>query len=248
MGTTPKSLENNVFLTYFSLRIGIGVMALAFPFVLLLGGLIVGVPWQNSMSAYYHAASGTGSMRDWFVGILFGVAVFLILYRGYRPLENWLLNVGGAFAIGVAIFPMPWDCTVSCKWTPHGFCAVAFFLCLAGVCLFCSRDTLGLIRDPTRRKRYQALYTSLGLMMLVLPLTAWLATTLFEPSKVIFCIEVAGIAAFSAYWLTKSKELKESQLDEKVMKGMIRHIPHAPLNPLAHISEMAESAPSQVSN
>jgi hypothetical protein len=243
MGKMPKSLENHVFRTYFSLRIGIGVLALAFPPLLLIGGLIIGVPWQDSMSAYYHASSGTGSMRDWFVGILFAVAAFLILYRGYRPLENGLLNVGGAFAIGVAIFPMPWLCQAGCKWTPHGFCAVAFFLCLAAVCLFCSRDTLQLIKDPVRRKHYQALYTSLGLMMVALPLAAWAVTTLFEPSKVIFCIEVAGIAAFSAYWLTKSKELKESQLDEKVVKGKIQHIPPAPLNPFAHIPEMREAAP-----
>lgn len=241
MGTTLKSLEDHVFLTYFSLRIGIAIMALAFPFLLLLGGLYIGVPWQDSMSAYYHASSGDSSMRDWFVGLLFGVAAFLILYRGYRPLENWLLNVGGLCAVGVAIFPMSWKCASNCKWSPHGFCAVAFFLCLAAVCLFCSRDTLQLIKDPNRRKRYQGIYSALGFMMVVLPLAAWLATTVFAPSKVTFCIETAGIVAFSAYWLTKSKELEESQLDKKVMKGTIRHIPAAPLNPLAHISEMAEA-------
>ena len=68
-------------------------------------------------------------------------------------------------------------------------------------------------------------------------------TTVFKPSKVVFCIESAGIVAFAAYWLTKSKELEESQLDKKVMKGTISHIPAAPLNPLAHISEIAETTP-----
>jgi len=238
MSTTPKSLEDHVFKTYFSLRIGIAIMALAFPFLLLLGGLSIGVPWQNSMSAYYHASSGDSSMRNWFVGILFGVAAFLILYRGYRPLENWLLNLGGVFAVGVAIFPMAWKCASNCKWSLHGFCAVAFFLCLAAVCLFCSRDTLQLIKDPKRRKRYQGIYSALGLMMVVL------ATTAFAPSKVTFCIECAGIVAFSAYWLTKSKELEESQVDKKVMRGAIGHIPAAPLNPLAHISELNEAAPA----
>jgi threonine/homoserine/homoserine lactone efflux protein len=243
MATTPISLEKHIFLTYFSLRIGIAIMALAFPLVLLLGGIVIGVKWQDSMSAYYHASSADSSMRDWFVGILFGVAAFLILYRGYRPLENWLLNIGGVFAVGVAIFPMSWECTSNCKWSPHGFCAVAFFLCLAAVCLFCSRDTLQLIKDPTRRKRYQGVYSVLGVMMVALPLAAWVVTTVFTPSKVVFCIESAGIVAFAAYWLTKSKELEESQLDRKVMKGMIKHIPAAPLNPLAHISEIGEASP-----
>jgi hypothetical protein len=195
------------------------------------------------MSAYYHVLNEGHSMRNWFVGFLFGVAVFLILYRGYRPLENWLLNAGGIFAIGVAIFPMPWGSAVRSKWTLHGFCAVAFFLCLAAVCLFCSRDTLQLIKDPVRRKRYQALYSALGLMMVVLPLAAWLASTAFIQSKAIFCIETAGIVAFSTYWLTKSKELEESQLDKQVLKGLIKFIPAASLNPLAHISEMAETTP-----
>ena len=246
MGAVPNSLEKHIFRTYFSLRIGIAIMALAFPPVLVVGGIVIGVPWQDSLSAYYHASNGTSSMRDVFVGLLFGVAVFLILYRGYRPMENWLLNVGGICAIGIALFPMSWECIAACKWSPHGSCAVAFFLCLAATCLFCSRDTLQLIKDRVRRKRYQALYNTLGTMMVVLPLAAWAVTTLFEASKVTFWIEVAGIAAFSAYWLIKSRELRESQLDERIMKGKIGHIPPAPLSPFAHISEMDEAVQADV--
>lgn len=242
MSTKPNPLQDHVFSTYFSLRIGIALLAVALPLLLLVGGLAIGLPWQDSMSAYYHALSGDRSMRNWFVGPLFGIAAFLVLYKGYRPLEDWLLNVGGLLAVGVAVFPMAWQCKADCKWSPHGFCAVAFFLCLAAVCLLCSRDTLQLIKDARRRKRYQAWYLLLGAMMFVLPLAAWAATTLFDPSKVVFCIEAGAIAAFAAYWLTKSRELRESQLDGMIIQGRIKHLPAAGPNPLAHVPALDEGA------
>jgi hypothetical protein len=63
------------------------------------------------MSAYYH--SGGGAMRDEFVGILFAVGAFLCLYKGFTTFE-YALNLAGAFVIGVAAFPMEWNCGTSC--------------------------------------------------------------------------------------------------------------------------------------
>jgi hypothetical protein len=44
-------------------------------------------------------------MQDVFVGILWAVGLFLISYKGYDSTDNWVTNLSGIFAIGVALFP-----------------------------------------------------------------------------------------------------------------------------------------------
>lgn len=55
------------------------------------------------MSAFYGA--NDAGMRNWFVGILWAVGSFLILYKGFRAAEDWLLNLAGGFAILTAMTP-----------------------------------------------------------------------------------------------------------------------------------------------
>ena len=87
---TRDELQHHMFATYTTLRIGLAVIAFAFPILLWLGGRVIGLPLQDSMSAYYHAFAADGqSMRNWFVGILFAVGVILYLYQGYSYRENY---------------------------------------------------------------------------------------------------------------------------------------------------------------
>jgi len=58
---------------------------------------------QNSISAFYGAYNY--AMRDWFVGILWAVGSFLVLYRGFSVAEDWALNIAGLSAILLAINP-----------------------------------------------------------------------------------------------------------------------------------------------
>jgi hypothetical protein len=51
-----------------------------------------------------------GTMRNWFVGLLFAIGMILYINKGHSPKEDWALNFAGLFAVGVALFPMPWDC------------------------------------------------------------------------------------------------------------------------------------------
>jgi hypothetical protein len=98
-------LQENILSTYFTLRLGIIVLAFALPVILYVGGRVWGgIPdLPGSMSAYDDENGGT--MRDWFVGILCTVGAFLYLYKGFSPLENILLNLAGGFAVGVAMIP-----------------------------------------------------------------------------------------------------------------------------------------------
>ena len=78
--------------TYFSLRVGLTVLALLLPAVLYLQGTIHAVPLQYSMTitdaAGLSCPGGHGVARDLFVGGLFAVGALLYAYRGVTTLEN----------------------------------------------------------------------------------------------------------------------------------------------------------------
>jgi hypothetical protein len=91
---TAEDLRKNMLATYFDLRIGIVVLSAAFPWILLLYSWFWhGEFTQNSMSAFYGAYNY--AMRDWFVGILWAVGSFLVLYKGFSVAEDWALNIAG---------------------------------------------------------------------------------------------------------------------------------------------------------
>jgi hypothetical protein len=71
---------------------------------------------------------GAGPMRNWFVGSLFIVGILLVVYKGHSGYEDWVLNVGGLFAMGVALFPMPWgtDRSAIDEWLVRKFSLTSF--------------------------------------------------------------------------------------------------------------------------
>jgi hypothetical protein len=230
--SSPQELQHYFLTTYMNIRLGIALIGIAFPFVLWFGGQIYArLPLQASMSAYYHAAGyGGRSMRDWFVGLLFTVGIFLYLYKGFSRAENWALNMGGALAVGVAIFPMPWN-TQSTTWlTLHGFCAIGLFFCIAIVALFCSDETLDLIYDTNIRNparviaRLKFWYRVIGLAMIVSMLLAYSLNTVLKTNFRVFWVETAGISSFSAYWLLKSWELRRTAAEMKTALGQMKKI------------------------
>jgi hypothetical protein len=98
---TPAELQQHIYKTYFLLRGGLCLLALAFPFLLWGIGSWNGSPLQNSISDYYFAFAPEDSplrvfpTRVVFAGVLFVLGFFLILYRGFSRTENWALNIAG---------------------------------------------------------------------------------------------------------------------------------------------------------
>lgn len=72
-----RALAGSVLDPHPKYRTAIGVLGVALPPALLLWALDQGV--QNSLSAYYYTAG-----RDWFVGTLWVIGVFLVFYQ-YQP-------------------------------------------------------------------------------------------------------------------------------------------------------------------
>lgn len=198
----------NISASYFMLRRGMALIAFAFPVVLWIGGGVGEL--QGSLSAYYHAEGGR--MRDVFVGVLWAIGTFLLLYRGYSTREDWALNGAGVAAMVVALAPTDWphDAPRTATGLTHYGAAAAFFLLAAYVCMFRSGDTLRLMRDAARAAMFRATYRLLGLLMALLPLTVWAVHLLLprrEEPAVLFFVEAAGLYVFATFWTVKSREI-----------------------------------------
>jgi hypothetical protein len=228
-----KDLSNQIAATYKMLRLGLAVMAFAFPLVLWIGGhFLADLPLAGSMSAYYHASDalhpGQGVMRNEFVGILFAIGALLFVYQGYSHLEDYALNLAGVLALGIALFPMKWPTEPNdSSFSLHGTCAISFFVCIAYVCIWRAGDTLPLIHDVTIRKRYLRTYQFLGGAMVLCPVFAWvLISRMPSHNSAIFFVELAGIYVFATYWVIKSHEASKTNVDEKACLGKLRVKPH----------------------
>ncbi len=210
--------------TYFNLRVGIGVIGFTLPWLLWFGGQIGDhEPLRASMSAYYYSPT----MRDTFVGALVAIGLFLYLYKGFSSAENWVLNLAGALAIGVAMVPtssQPGVNSVSSKF--HGTFAVLFFICIAYVCVFRASDTLSLIRDTRKANKLRAIYRLLGIGMVISPLFAVVLTFLLQPAtqerSLTFFVEAVAVLIFATYWLTKSQEMKNTNAEYLALEGKLQ--------------------------
>ena len=120
--------EDSLLISYLTLRKVVGILGMALPFVVFLGGkFIFKTDIQSSISSYYY----TG-MRDVFVGILWTIGFFLYSYRGYGRIDNITGNLACVFAVVVSLFPTTADGTASRAeeviGTVHLIFAALFFL------------------------------------------------------------------------------------------------------------------------
>jgi hypothetical protein len=197
-----------------TLRRAIGFIALALPFVLVIGENLRDLVFPSgsaaggslielSISAYFH----TG-MRDVFVGSLCAIAIFLLCYKGPQRIDNVIANIAGSCLLLVALFPTPEpsrEATDSGAPAPdsatlfsgpttpdpafvgwiHFGSATIFFVLLAVMSLFLfTRTHPHLPMTPEKRQR-NAIYRACGIAILVAVLAIALAKLLLdEPAEV----------------------------------------------------------------
>jgi hypothetical protein len=218
---SSADLQRHIESTYLSLRVGIALIGVTLPVMLWLGGSTAGSSLLGSMSAYYY----TG-MRNVFVGALCAVGVALVLYKGFSREEDLALSLAGVLAICVALFPTAEGGQRTIVSNVHVIAAVGFFLCLAYVSVFRASDTLLLVRDVNRAHLLERAYRMLGAAMVASPAFALvLARVLQSPgsdSSVVFFVEAFGVWAFAAYWIVKSRELKQTNADRAAAQGILQ--------------------------
>jgi hypothetical protein len=193
------------------LRLGVGVIAGALPFVVLFGNMLFAhsAVWLGSISGSYYT-----QMRGVFVGSLCAIGVFLIAYRYARWDDIWS-TVAGGLAIVVALFPTPPDRsngvvtrTQVSIGVVHFVAATSLFLVLGYFCLFLfTRSTAGTIRTPQKQTR-NTIYRCAGGVIVVAIVAAGLIAMLAPRSvreswNTLFWCETIAILSFAMAWLTK---------------------------------------------
>lgn len=221
----PKPGTDPAVIGFLTVRKLIGFLGFTFPF-LLVGGSFIGSSCRSlefSISHYYYS-----SMSDWFVGVLFAVALFLYSYKGYGRVDNWASNVASLSAIVIAVCPT--YCAEGEMYCPalqpatgkvigiiHFIAAALFFLTLAFMSLFLFTQTSG---QPTPRKKLRNLiYRICGILIiasiiLMIPLATHLIPALDAPAfrfRIIFWLEVVALCAFGFSWLVKGETVLQDR-------------------------------------
>jgi hypothetical protein len=214
-------------ISYLSMRRMIGILGISLPIIVVFGGFIQGnVEIQPSISGYYYT-----NMRDFFVGLLCIVSIFLMSYKGYEKVDNIVGNLSGIFAFGMVLFP-----TAMCYGCAHekvgmfliydnvseyihltfGF---LFFLTLSynSIFLFTKRQP-GHLSEAKRRRNF--IYRFCGIVMILSMLCIVVYTFFYRNTEVddiypVLIFESIALLAFGISWLIKGNTFFKDQKNYK---------------------------------
>ncbi|WP_341366812.1 hypothetical protein [Yoonia sp. BS5-3] len=216
----PEKHREDMVLSYHRVRTALGLLGMALPLVLIIGGLMDYRRIEPSISDFYHT-----TYRDIFVGTLCAIGVFLICYRGYGRVEadyiddDWLGTIAGISAFGVALFPNESPTAQIATMTQnlvgigasplfHYSSALIFFTCLAVFCL----SKFARSAKPHRRKIYLLCGWTIVLSLIGIAgasaikiLGDGAAQVFVVQYGLVFWFEAIGIWAFGLSWLVKGR-------------------------------------------
>jgi hypothetical protein len=214
--------NQRVIISYLTMRRLIGILGIALPIIVVFGGFMQnGFVIQGSISGYYYT-----NMRDFFVGLLCIVSIFLISYKGYEKIDNMVGNMSGLFALGMIFFP---TAMFSGKIVKVGMFLIddniseyihltfgtLFYLALAynSLFLFTKRQPGFLSRE---KKRRNFLYRVCGIVMLVTMICIIIYMLFFRDTAVakiypVLILESIGLFAFGISWLVKGNTFFRDQ-------------------------------------
>ncbi|HZI30507.1 MAG TPA: DUF998 domain-containing protein [Gemmatimonadaceae bacterium] len=230
-----SAARGSVLETHPHYRTAIGVLGVLLPILLIVSSLVQQQAIRNSISAYYHT-----SARDWFVGTLWVLGVFLFFYR-YRPLQlstprsqresirtgaadAWLGKIAGVSAVLVALLPTTDEGSPSQPaiiGTAHGVAAAILFVCLS---LF------PLLLFSQSRKR-GPFYRVVGWLMIIL--LSLVAAHAFAPGSIrlslaplkpVLVIETLLIWTFGISWFEKGRELAGDEKSGEIPTEITRRV------------------------
>ncbi len=231
-----SAAKGSVLETHPHYRTAIGALGVALPILVIVSSLVQNQEIRNSISAYYHT-----SARDWFVGPLWVLGVFLFFYR-YRPLQEgmaksqlasiqtgaadaWLGKIAGVSAVLVALLPTT-PPTGSPSQPPeigmaHGIAAAILFICLS---LF------PLLLFSQSRKRghvYRLIGWTMIVLMLLVVAYAFAPQSIrvaIAPWKPVLVLESLLIWAFGISWFEKGRELATEEKTHEPIPELTRRV------------------------
>lgn len=205
-------------ISYLTIRIVIGILGIAFPFILVIYSMVFGncKVIQVSISSYYHTEA-----RDIFVGVLCVFSVFLYAYKGYDQTDNIAANLASLFALGIAFFPssvksyltecIPEVIDKKLTGTLHLIFAFFFFLILAYITFFLfTKGSEGPTKQKIKRNRWYRIAgaTMLTSVILIILYIYVLQNRLnIQEYTPVFWLESIALWAFGISWLIKGQVL-----------------------------------------
>lgn len=201
--------------SYRNLKLFIGILGMALPLILVVGGLLYPAHTiQHSVSHYYHT-----DLRDVLVGTLASASILFMTYAGYGIIDDILTWAVGIAGIGVIVFPCPtfpeiplapvgiFRLPQQLSGPIHFGCAGAFFLLLAinSIFLFTLSDKRS-VGDAKRNRNI--VYIVCGAVILAclaaLLVLSLAAKDFFGNSSVALVFEAVMLLAFGFAWLVKA--------------------------------------------
>ncbi|MFV0385232.1 MAG: hypothetical protein ACK5L9_14720 [Paracoccus sp. (in: a-proteobacteria)] len=220
--------NNDLVLSFLSLRRAIGVLGLFLPFALALYGLATDAV-LTSMSAYYYSP-----MREVFVGTLCALAVFFWSYEGYRNAGAEVISDKGTARVAavsvalVALAPIGRGAKLPADARPESGCTLiecllgaqattvlhigaagTFFGALAVYCLVL------FVRggdDSSEKRAAKVIYRVCGVLIILCIVPAGLLELTgldqISPPATIFWLEAVATVAFAVSWLVKGRSAR----------------------------------------
>jgi hypothetical protein len=198
--------DGPLIISYVTLRQSVGFLGIFLAPVLVLGSLILDKPpqIQPSVSAYYYS-----SMRNEMEGILCGIALFLLAYRGYSRLDSVVSKLTGLFALCIAFFPTSDSLSKADPIsTVHYITAGIFFALLAFMSIWLFTRTSGYMTKQKKRRNF--IYRLCGIVMAVAVIGIPIDGIPSIKSQVAFLkptllLEIIALTSFGISWLTKGE-------------------------------------------
>lgn len=211
--SNKKVSQLSLVVSYLTIRRTIGILGISFPVILVSGSLISGGADHilSSISCYYHT-----NMRDFFVGMICAVALFLFSYKGYDKRDSIAANLGSLFALGTAFLPTSNGDPVQGRnpvigqW--HLCFAALFFLVLIYFSLFLFTKTDQGKKPAGKKRNRNLVYRLCGYSMLFCVILIAVFLTFvdhrypgLERYNPVFWLESFSLWAFGVSWLTKGE-------------------------------------------
>ena len=181
----------------------------------------------ESISHYYYTRGAT-----LFTVSVSLIGIFLIVYSGEEPVDFWVSNIAGFFALCVAFFPtgnlaasccdtsMPYAVTYFDESTEgwrsifHYFSAAVFLVALACMSLFLFvKSDIPKGRRCKEKVMRNRVYRTCGILMIaallviVLGLTGIIPSEVYNNLKITFWMESLAVECFGFSWLVKGEAI-----------------------------------------
>jgi len=199
--------------SYRNLKLFIGILGMALPLILVVGGLAYpDHSVQPSISNYYHT-----HLQDVLVAVLATASVLFMSYVGYSWVDDLLTWLVGIAGIGVILFPCPMNpqtaAPVGVFQLPQGTSgnvhyasAALFFVLLAVNAIFLFTATDQPRMGPAKRARNVVYDVCGGLILACVAALgiARLSHVSLENSYLTLILEWVMLWAFGVSWLVKA--------------------------------------------